>query len=261
MVARGTAERRTLMSVDVRGYGSATGRRQASIQHDLIDLLDSSAVAAGLHREAWDRQKAGDGEFAVLPADESEGALLDGFVPHLVDLVTDYNDERNEDAQLRLRLAVHNGVVEQAVNGYAGAAAVLVGRLVDSAVAKAAQAVSPASGVVVIVSKQVFNDTIAQGHTILRARQLRKVVVQVKEYTDDAWLYVPGIDVHQLPLQIGHAATPPGAASGGPEATSGGAADVGNRAAAPLYQAKAISVFHAPVTARVIGIQEGGSDD
>lgn len=256
VVARGVAGRRTVMSVDVRGYGSATGRRQASIQHDLIDLLDSSAVAAGLHREAWDCQKAGDGEFAVLPPGESESAVLDKFVPHLVDLVTDYNDERKADAQLRLRLALHNGVVEQAANGYAGAAAVLVGRLVDAAIAKAAQDASPASGVVVIVSKQVFNDTIAQGHTILRPLQLRQVPVQVKEYVDDAWLYVPGIDVHQLQLPTGHAATPPGVASGGAAAT-----EAGNRAAAPLYQAKVISVFHAPVTAHVIGIQEGGGDD
>jgi len=252
VVARGPVGRRTLVSVDVRGYGSATGRRQASIQQGLVELLDASAAAAGLRRAAWDRQQAGDGEFAVLPADESETALIDDFVRHLAALVNDYNDERKKDARLRLRLALHNGIVERAANGYAGAAAVVVGRLVESAAAKAAQAASPGSGLVVIVSNRVFVDTVLQGHTLLPARAFRKVAVQIKEYSDNAWLYVPGADVRELQLDLEAAATPPSATT-----DRGRATPEEQQAARRQYHAKVLNEFHAPVTAEVIGIKEG----
>ena len=52
----------------------------------------------------------------------------------------------------------------------------------------------------VIFSNRVYLDTIAQRHTDLRSSQLRQVTVQVKEYSGEAWLYVPGYNVHDLEL-------------------------------------------------------------
>ncbi|MEU4619604.1 hypothetical protein AB0G04_06465 [Actinoplanes sp. NPDC023801] len=234
------AGRRPLLSVDARGYGAADGRRQMAIQQGLIEVMTAAAAAAGLPRNDWDCQPAGDGELAVLPAGVPESALIDDFVRLLAGHLADHNEDRRDDARLRLRLAVHNGVVERAANGWAGAGAVVVSRLADAGPARAAQEAIPAAGLVVVLSNRVFLDTVAQGHTSLRAVRFRKVEVRHKEFRDDAWLYCPDGDVHALDLED-RPITP----------------DHPPRTGEPVRQsASVINNFHRKVTAEVIGIQE-----
>ncbi|WIM96386.1 hypothetical protein ACTOB_008578 [Actinoplanes oblitus] len=227
--------------MDARGYGAADGRRQIAIQRGLVDLLDDSAEAAGLRRSAWERQKAGDGEFAVLPADEPESVLIDGFVRALADRVADYNEDRRDEARMRLRLAIHNGIVEPAANGYAGAGAVVVGRLCDAAPAKALQDALPEAGLVVILSNRVFLDTVAQGHTALRPTRFRKVRVRVKEYQDDAWLHVPDLDIRAVDLGDGTRPESPPPPPGPP--------------GPPGPPASVVNNFYGETAAEVIGVQ------
>jgi hypothetical protein len=238
-----TAGRRPLLSVDARGYGAADGRRQVAIQRGLIDLLDDSAEAAGLRRSAWERQKAGDGELAVLPADEPENVLIDDFVRALTDRVADYNEDRRDEARMRLRLAIHNGIVEPAANGYAGAGVVVVSRLCDAAQAKALQDALPEAGLVVVLSNRVFVDTVTQGHTALRPARFRKVRVRVKEYQDDAWLHVPDRDIRAVDLDEPAQSTSPPAQPASPPADAPG----------PL--ASVVNNFYDRAAAEVIGVQ------
>jgi hypothetical protein len=249
--------RRPLVSVDAKGYGVADGRRQAEMQRGLVDVLAASAEAAGLRRSTWECQPGGDGEFAVLPADEPEDVLVDGFVRELHARLDAYNEDRVVQARLRLRMAIHNGVADPASNGYSGAGAVVVSRLVGSPPARAAQVAAPDASLVVIVSNRVFLDIVAQGHTVLRPARFRRVEVRVKEYTEDAWLYVPGHDVHGLDLNLEQ---PDGDEA--PEAENvTGAGSVPPKkprrsAGRRTYKADAISIFEGPVDAGVIGINK-----
>lgn len=198
--------------------------------------MTMSAEAAGLRRGDWDCQKAGDGELAILPPDEPENVLIDDFCRILAENVADYNEDRVDGARLRLRLAIHNGVVEPAANGYAGAGVVVVSRLVSADLARAVQDALPQAGLVVILSNQVFVDTVVQRHTKIREAQFRKITVQVKEYHDTAWLHVPGFDPRDVDL---------------PDA----AASKGRRTPDADGQASVINHFHDEVTADVIGVQ------
>ncbi|MEW2594362.1 hypothetical protein AB0893_28525 [Micromonospora aurantiaca] len=239
------AGRHPMLSVDARGYGSGDGRRQTAYQQGLVDLMTTSAEAAGLRRNDWDCQKAGDGELAILPPDEPENVLIDDFCRTLAENLADYNEDRIDGARLRLRLAIHNGVVQPAANGYAGAGIVVVSRLVNADVARAVQDAMPQAGLVVILSNRVFLDTVAQGHTVTRPSRFRKATIQVKEYRDDAWLYVPGFDLRDVnladvPAPDDRRAPPP------------------QRADGPTIRpsASVVNTFHGEVTAGVIGIQE-----
>jgi len=176
------------------------GRRQAGMQRALIEILTASAKAAGLRRSSWDCQSGGDGELAVLPPEEPEDVLIDGYVRELGQRLDDHNEDLVDGARLRLRMALHHGVAVPAANGYAGAGLVVVSRLVECAAIRAAQQAIPEANLVLIVSNRIFLDTIAQGHTVLRGNRFRKVRVSVKEYVDDAWLYVPGHDVRHVDL-------------------------------------------------------------
>lgn len=244
-MTRRAAGRHPMLSVDARGYSSGDGRRQAAYQQGLVDLMATSAEAAGLRRNDWDCQKAGDGELAILPPDEPESVLIDDFCRILAEHLADYNEDRIDGARLRLRLAIHNGVVELAANGYAGKPIVAVSRLVNADVARAVQDALPQAGLVVIVSNRVFLDTVAQGHTVTRPSRFRKAVVQVKEYRDYAWLYVPGFDLRDLNLP--DVPPPDDRRSPRPQQVSGPTA---------RPPASVVNTFHGEVTAGVIGTQE-----
>jgi class 3 adenylate cyclase len=190
-------ERRLLLSVDARGYGGSTDRRQQAIQEGLLSVLDDAADRAGLARPRWDRQGAGDGELAVLPSSEPEPRVVDDFVRHLQAALRRHNREMPDGKRLRLRLAIHFGTAIPAPNGYRGRGPVEVSRLCDSDQLREVLAASGAD-LAVILSHQVFTDTIMQGHTSLEPADFHKVHVRKKEFDEDAWIWVPGHDVHAV---------------------------------------------------------------
>ncbi|MEU1525512.1 hypothetical protein ABZ413_25300 [Nocardia rhamnosiphila] len=201
-VMESTYGRRLLVSVDAAGYGRADDHRQHAIQAGLLGVLEQAAGRAGLDRVSWDRQAAGDGELAVLPADAhaAEPALIDDFGRELGNALNDHNRYVRDEVRLRLRIAVHFGVVAKDRNGFSGQGPVAVSRLVDSASAKHALAAIPNANLVVVLSHRVFTDAVVQGHTALTSKQFRPVRVRNKEFDDDAYLYVPGHDVTAVVL-------------------------------------------------------------
>ncbi len=191
--------RRLLISTDAKAYGSGDDQRHRSIQTGLLSVLDEAAALAGLSRSSWDKQGAGDGELAVLPLTEDEPRVVDGFIHHLQGTLTRHNHDLRPEAHLRLRMAIHYGLVAAADNGFAGQGVVAVSRLVECAPLHAALDTTDAC-LAVILSAQVFRDTIVQRHTSLSIAEFRKVSVHIKEFRDDAWLRVPNRDVHSLDL-------------------------------------------------------------
>jgi hypothetical protein len=97
-------------------------------------------------------------------------------------------------------VAIHFGRLSPGTIGHAGPAPIAVARLVDSAILRAALAEAVAADLALLVSAQVFDDTVATLATTLRPVDFRRVNVTLKEFSEDAWLWVPGHDVHALPL-------------------------------------------------------------
>lgn len=199
MAGEERVERRLLVSVDARGYGRASGRMQGEIQRGLLKVLDEAAEKAGLRRETWHKQGAGDGELAVLPLNEPEVRVVERFPRELRDALRRLNRDRNDEARLRLRLAVHFGMAKPGPNGYQHPGPVVVSRLCDSEPLKRMLAASGAD-LVVVFSQQIHSDTIQAGLTLLGPAELRQVRVKVKEFDEDAWIWVPGYDVRDVDL-------------------------------------------------------------
>ncbi|GAA2446561.1 hypothetical protein GCM10010191_74540 [Actinomadura vinacea] len=198
MTDGGAIVRRLLMFVDATGYGRSVGRRQEAIQNGLVKVLDEAAARTGLRRAEWARQPAGDGELSVLPPDEPEDRVVESFPQELAAALRRHNRDLRDEAKLRLRLAVHYGPARPAVNGHTGAGPVTVSRLCDSEPLRAALARSGAD-LAVVFSRQIFNDTILQEHTDLEPGRLRKVRVLVKEFDEEAWIWIPGHDSSAFP--------------------------------------------------------------
>jgi hypothetical protein len=186
--------------VDAKGYSTRIDIDQQELQRAIVAVCDAAARAAALHRDAWHRQGTGDGELAVLPAEEQEDVVVDHYVRELVAELDRYNGRLLPSARLRLRVAIHFGRLSKGSIGHAGPAPIAVARLVDSAILHAALAAAPGADLALLVSAPVFDDTIATLGTTLRPVDFRRVRVTHKEFSEDAWLWVPGHDAHTLPL-------------------------------------------------------------
>ncbi|MGW6576708.1 hypothetical protein ACWGAN_31685 [Streptomyces sp. NPDC054945] len=198
--AMGVFDRRLLLAVDARGYGSADTARQRDIQTVLPRLLSDAAEAAGLDRASWVRQAAGDSEFAVLPAGSGEQALVEPFMRRLDAGLRAYNRDRVPAARLALRAAVHFGPASEAPNGFVGPGPVEVSRILESDPLRRALAAAPDATLAVALTAPIFTEIVAQGYTNFRPEEFREVVVAKKEYRGRAWLWVAGCDVHTLDL-------------------------------------------------------------
>ncbi|MFF2786381.1 hypothetical protein ACFVT6_06385 [Streptomyces sp. NPDC058049] len=225
--AMGMFDRRLLLAVDARGYGSADTARQREIQTVLPRLLSESAEAAGLDRASWVRQAAGDSEFAVLPAGSGEQALVEPFMRRLDAGLRAHNRDRVPGARLALRAAVHFGPASEAPNGFVGPGPVEVSRVLESDPLRRALAAAPDAALAVALTAPVFTEMVAQGYTNFRPEEFREVVVEKKEYRGRAWLWVSGYDVHTLDL--GEPGPGPGPAPGlGSDSDSGSGSNSGS---------------------------------
>lgn len=206
-------DRRLLVAVDAAGYGAGTDQEHFAVQLGLTAVLDAAAARANLRRDRWMKQQAGDGELAVLPRDEPEPVIVDQYVRYLDEELTAHNANPASRRKIRLRMAVHFGTAMLADNGYAGQGIVAVSRLVESAPVKDALAAAPQACLAVILSRQIFDDVIRQGHVSVPATDFTKVSVRVKEFQDQAWVKVVGVPHHAAETEGGSADDSPAASS------------------------------------------------
>ncbi|WP_067475050.1 hypothetical protein [Actinomadura hibisca] len=234
-----------MISVDAMGYGSGDDQRQSDVQTGLLDVLNQAAASAGLDRDNWERQGAGDGEFSVLLPQTAEGRLVGDFPRYLAAFLNRRNGNAPWENRLRLRLAIHYGTAIADVNGRSGQGPVEVARLCDSPPLRAALKESEAD-LAVMLSDRIFTDIVRHGHALsVDPKDFREVKVQVKEFSERAWLWIPrGRTIHSLTLAI-----PPDEAPA-PTARSGGSL--------PKQSASVHNEFHERVDARGANFGFGG---
>jgi hypothetical protein len=81
-----------------------------------------------------------------------------------------------------------------------GQAVVLMSRLLNSRPVHEALEAAPEANLAVVLSTRIYEDVVLQEHTLLTAKDFRRVHVKEKELETDAWLRVPGADIHRLDL-------------------------------------------------------------
>ncbi|MFI0480853.1 hypothetical protein [Actinomadura sp. 9N215] len=194
---------RTVMAVDLQGYGSTPQNVQNVLQENLVRCLREAAANAGLDDKAWKDQGCGDGKLMVLPPGIAVEVLVGRFVRELNFGLRARNRVASAAARTRMRLAIHHGPVAEAANGYSGSAPVVVTRLCDAGPLRDAL---DAAGVDlgVIVSAFVFRGSIEAGMTSLDPAHLRRVRLHGLGDDSDAWLWLPGgPDPHTLDIADG----------------------------------------------------------
>ncbi|HEX6469313.1 MAG TPA: hypothetical protein VF069_09475 [Streptosporangiaceae bacterium] len=187
-----TPMRRLIVAVDVHRYSRRDPLAQVDAQKALIEALDHAAAKAGLDRTAWHRQSQGDGELAILPADVDEALVVADFVEELTKRLRRQNRQLRRETRLRMRAAIHSGVLSMGANGYAGPGPVETCRLLDAAPLKDALAAADDADLAVIVSDRLYRDIVEPGFRGLQPKQFWPVRVIVKEYDGTGYITVPG---------------------------------------------------------------------
>ena len=186
------AVHRLIVMVDMENYSSGDNPRQVIAQRSIAELLDSAGERARLNRKRWLRQSQGDGELAILPRDADEPAIVRDYIQALDVELGAYNRDRVADARIRLRVAMHHGLVHLGDGGFAGGAVVVTARLLDATELRRVLSAVPGANLALIVSGQLYEDVISQNYPGIRPDTFHRVDVEVKSYRAPGWIHVPG---------------------------------------------------------------------
>jgi hypothetical protein len=187
-----------LLSIDAEGYSKNPDIVLPTLRTTLLQVTEQALARSGLI-ETWRslsvNQSTGDGFLAILPRDTIP-ALICPFADHLQWALAEAAPQlRGLELALRLRVALHCGLVddEDPVTAPVSVATTEVSRLLDSEPVKAALRDSDpvVTLVAMIVSAEVFDKFVRGGHTRLRPSQFSPVRAQVKQFNQPVYLYVP----------------------------------------------------------------------
>lgn len=201
--------RHTLLAIDMERYSARSNVDQYQAQRVFRETLDEAARLIGLDRSAWRTQPSGDGELAILPDGVSEPGIVAGLAPTVDRLLRAKNASLVPTARVRMRIAIHNGLVHlDGANGYPGEAVVTVCRLVDAQPLRQALAAFPGAGAALIVSDAIYQDVVRHRYAHLRPERFRSVEVRLpaKQFDAVAWIAVPDEDV--ATVELGDPAAP-----------------------------------------------------
>ncbi|ADD40940.1 hypothetical protein [Stackebrandtia nassauensis] len=194
-----TMMRRLMFSADMQTYSAKDHVAQYEAQQQFSHALTEAATEAGLSDADWISQSSGDGRLAILPADTSETAVVGTFAHHLDNSLRAYNRHRAEAAKVRIRMAVHEGVVHVGDNGFVSQAVNTVSHLCDSRALRDALSAFPDAGLALLVSERIYHDVIAHQYQGIRRDRFREVRVPTKHgVAMNAWICVLNEDINQV---------------------------------------------------------------
>jgi hypothetical protein len=212
---------RTLLVVDAEGFSRHRDVQLPSIHTEIRRVVETACERSGLAWEAVSLlQSTGDGLLAILPLDAMI-PLIHPFLDHLQSALADAAPKlRSGGVKLRMRVALHFGLVddEDPVTAGISTATNDVSRLLDCEPLRAALRESDpdVTFVAAIASREAFDTFVCSGRTTLRPSQFRRVQAKVKQFDQPAYLYVPTPSQREEPEDGGPGAPASTPAAGPP---------------------------------------------
>ena len=192
-------ERRTLAAIlaaDVVGYSRRRNDETEELQRDLVEVLGRARRAAGIRDAEVSPQPQGDGQFTVLPVGIDESAVIPALLGELGERLAERDRGRPAERAMRLRVALHRGLVKEGANGWIGDAPIAVHRILDSEPLREAVRSHPAATYALGVPDVLYRDVLVHAVRPPLAGDFRAMVVDLpaKNFVERGWLYVgPGV--------------------------------------------------------------------
>lgn len=202
-----TGQNCTVVRTDVVGFGAEERDPEA---HKIIrrEIVTMTRLALGT---AWDtcrREDRGDGELIIVPPDIPTAHVIERLISALPAQLKRHNRIYGPPSQIRLRVAVEVGPIEDDESGAVGRSIVGVARLLDADPFK--QAMANAGALLgVIVSPFVYETHISPGGSTLDPADYTEIPVHVKETHRSAWMQLIGTaQLGQVQLATSGASSP-----------------------------------------------------
>ncbi|WP_019631590.1 hypothetical protein [Actinomadura atramentaria] len=189
---------RALLAVDAREFSRHRDVQLPELNTEIWRIVEDACERGGIgpvFAAAPFRQDTGDGLLAILPL-EAMAALADSFPRHLQNVLDESApDLRTREMRLRLRAALHVGLVDDRRPRSPGVSTAVVDvcRLLDARPLRDALTTSDpdVTYTAFLYSAEVFANYVRGGRTGLRESQFAEVGAKVKQFDRPAYLYVP----------------------------------------------------------------------
>jgi hypothetical protein len=183
---------RMCMAADVSGYSGRSNADSERIQADLVKLLSRVRRAGGIDDSAVTPQPQGDGQFTVLPVGIDESVVIPRMVQDLGRALGELNGSTAASDRLRLRVALHRGLVKAAPNGWVGSASIAVHRILDSPPLRATLRERPAADFVLGLPDVLYQDVIRHTAEPPLPAEFRPITIDLpaKNFVEHGWLHV-----------------------------------------------------------------------
>src|SRR5215471_17268303 len=135
---RGLAVHRTIVAVDVEGFGARhrTNRNQVAVRDGLYRAVQEAFQQAGISWADHDHEDRGDGMLILVGSEVPKSLLVETLPSALISALRRHNSAHRDAERIRLRMALHAGEVNYDMHGATAASINLTFRLLESDPAK-----------------------------------------------------------------------------------------------------------------------------
>lgn len=176
---------RTIVVVDIAGFGNRTDPVRAELRDSMHVILNTAMLSTGIDVDRVDLVDGGDGALVLVPADVPKNRLVERLPEALVAALREYNVGRPD--RLRFRLVLHAGEVIRDRHGYVGEAINTATGLLDSGTFRAFHQLTD-DDLVVAVTDPIYRGVVEQASAGTDPGRYRQVVIESIKNPMFAWL-------------------------------------------------------------------------
>ncbi|MGI8447910.1 MAG: hypothetical protein ACR2MP_12170 [Streptosporangiaceae bacterium] len=196
---------RSFVAVDIEGYSGRDNLGHLELREALRRVCDEAFCRIRVSPDT--RQDQGDAFLILIRPGVSKARLIDDLVRELVTALRHFNRNRLPQARMRLRVALHAGEVHLDGTGFGGESVVAVMRLIEADALRDALKTAP-DDLAVIVSEQLHRDVVLQRYRGIDPAEYREVHVSRKQFSQRAWIRVPGLPIRSRPTRGAQSTAP-----------------------------------------------------
>lgn len=183
------AVHRSILCVDVQGYGGRTNWDQLAVRSGLFKALPEALVESGVPEMSFEWEDRGDGALVLINPDVPKERLAGPFPLKLAALLERHNSSAPPGARIKIRVAVHAGEVHYDDHGVTASAITTAFRLLEAEPLK--DALRDSSGVVALIASDWFYQEVVRQCPTCDAAAYRPAQVSVKETNARGWIRLP----------------------------------------------------------------------
>jgi hypothetical protein len=181
-----------IMLVDIEDFSSRSDPFQKELRRSLAKVVNTAFSDAHLPLDVITMMDEGDGFLILIPAYVSPIALVGDAIRALNRGLAENDAMTSASLRMRLRVAVHQGMVSRDERGWSGAAVITACRLVDVDLLRRALINATRARLALLVSDDFYRNAVSPGHRSVDPGEFVPVRVDLKKHPNfPAWLHVP----------------------------------------------------------------------